>query len=545
MRDGAPRRTSMLVRLCEWRRGPTGGDLALVVVGAVLMTLATPPTNLWFLGLVVWVPLATVAARGEVLRAGLVGWLQGTLAQGAVLWGMPTALREAGGTSWGWSWGLAAVLAIFEGARFGAIALVSAKAVRNGWPVALSFPVALVGVEFLYPMFFPWSTWLFFQSVPVLLQGAELGGPLALSLWVGLVDASLATAWHQRSRRPLFVRYGLVVPAITLAVVVGGGAARMRAIGERAAVAPELRVGIVQGNVSNARGETRDPTPLYLSASLELMAKQKIDLLVWPEAAISFPVQSEDLSNFVSDRLFRHDGPPQSAPPRIDVPLLTGMVLERKAPESPAHVHMVNPDGTWREEKAERFNSAVLATPDGRVRGVYDKRELVTFGETIPREDQFPWLRRLLPAAGTFSPGTSSAPLSLAGKRTLVLICYEDLMAERVRDAVNEGDPDLLVNLTSDAWFGDSRVPSLHMALSRLRAVEHRRFLVHATNTGLTAVFDPAGRTVAELPPNRLASTVATVRWLRSNTLYEDLGNAPSYGIVAAAALLGLRKRAV
>jgi apolipoprotein N-acyltransferase len=115
-----------------------------------------------------------------------------------------------------------------------------------------------------------------------------------------------------------------------------------------------------------------------------------------------------------------HDGSRRATP--IDVPLLTGMVLERKAPESPAHVHMVNPDGTWREEKAERFNSAVLATPDGRVRGVYDKRELVTFGETIPREDQFPWLRRLLPAAGTFSPGTSSAPLSLAGKRTLAVV---------------------------------------------------------------------------------------------------------------------------
>ncbi|MDP9150999.1 MAG: apolipoprotein N-acyltransferase, partial [Myxococcota bacterium] len=92
-------------------------------------------------------------------------------------------------------------------------------------------------------------------------------------------------------------------------------------------------------------------------------------------------------------------------------------------------------------------------------------------------------------------------------------------------------------------WFGRSRVPSLHLALARLRAIEHRRFLVHATNTGVTAVVDPAGRVVAELSPNRPASTVATVRWMRGWTLYERIGSAPAWAAAAVAAIMMIRRR--
>jgi apolipoprotein N-acyltransferase len=534
----------LAIRLAAWLRLAhlRKSDLALAALGAACMALAAPRTNLWPLGLVVWVPLAFVAASGDALRAALVGWIQGALAQGAVLASLPAALHEGGGTSPFLSWGLALFLASLEGARFGVIGLAAARAARNGWPIVLAFPLTLAAIEWLYPMFFPWSTWLFFQSAPVLLQGAELGGALVLSLWAGFLDASLATAWREQARRPLLLRYGVFVPAATLAAVVLGGMLRMRVIDRRSMAAPELRIGLIQGNISKVRQESRDPALLYRSAALELLSERRIDLLIWPETAIFFPVRFEGLSRFLSDRLF-HDALQANDTARIDVPLLSGMVLDRTPPESAAHVHMVNPDGTWQEAKAQRFNSAVLATPDGVVRGVYDKRDLVTFGEYIPRETSFPWLRRLLPSAGTFSPGTSSAPLTLWGKRILVLICYEDIMAERVRDAVDEGDPDLLVNLTSDAWFGRSRVPSLHLALARLRAVEHRRFLVHATNTGVSAVFDPAGRIVADLPPQRPASAATTVRWMRSRTAYEALGRGPSFVVAGMALLFSVRRR--
>ena len=112
-----------------------------------------------------------------------------------------------------------------------------------------------------------------------------------------------------------------------------------------------------------------------------------------------------------------------------------------------------------------------------------------------------------------------------------------------MREAVNKSNPDLLVNLASDAWFGDSSVSSFHLALAKLRAIEHRRFLVRATNTGVTAVVDPVGRTVRELPPRILASTVSTVRWLHTATLYDAIGDAPWYVVAILTGWFVLRNR--
>jgi apolipoprotein N-acyltransferase len=112
-------------------------------------------------------------------------------------------------------------------------------------------------------------------------------------------------------------------------------------------------------------------------------------------------------------------------------------------------------------------------------------------------------------------------------QRILVSICYEDLLAEATREAVIQGHPDLLFNLTSDAWFDGSRIPYLHLELAKLRTIEHRRFLVHATNTGVTAVFDPAGRTAFLLPARQEASGVARVAWVSGYTPYEAMGDVP------------------
>ena len=86
-------------------------------------------------------------------------------------------------------------------------------------------------------------------------------------------------------------------------------------------------------------------------------------------------------------------------------------------------------------------------------------------------------------------------------------------------------------------------MPLLHFALAKVRAVEHRRFLVRATNTGVSAVVDPAGRIVAQLEPHRPASMVTDVRWMRGRTPYEALGNAPWYVVVAGASALALVRR--
>jgi len=107
------------------------------------------------------------------------------------------------------------------------------------------------------------------------------------------------------------------------------------------------------------------------------------------------------------------------------------------------------------------------------------------------------------------------------------LICYEDILPRFTNDAVRHADPDLLVNITNDAWFGDSAEPWQHLALAQLRAVEHRRYLVRGTNSGVSAVIDPVGRVVARSGTFRQETVTARIRWMRSKTLYERLGDWP------------------
>ena len=384
--------------------GKLGDDLALASVGAALMILAVPPLNIWPLGLLAWTPLIVLAANRDSVRAGLVGWLQGILGQTYVLASVPGGLRNVGGASVAWSVALGVVLVVVDGGRYGAIAFLTAQALKKGWRPIFVFPSVLVTVEWLYPMFFPWTTCLFFQAMPVLLQGADIAGILTLSLWAGLLHAAFATAWLGRKRGRMLVRYGAVVPALTLVLVFAYGVLRARAVDARVAAAPALRVGIVQGNVPSTSAETSDPTSIYRTTSLDVLKHEKASLLIWPETAIINAVRADRLSTFLSDQVF---GAGSDGFPRIEVPILTGIILERGPEESP--VHMQQQDVV---PNVRRFNSAILAMPSGQVRGVYDKRDLVMFGEYLPFEDSLPWCDDSCPRRGDTPLARRPLPLN-------------------------------------------------------------------------------------------------------------------------------------
>ena len=137
-----------------------------------------------------------------------------------------------------------------------------------------------------------------------------------------------------------------------------------------------------------------------------------------------------------------------------------------------------------RTRDGRAFNRVQLVDELGEVRGTYDKVNLFPFGEYLPVEGQVPWLRALSPSSDRLHPGRDLRPLPFRAWRIAALVCYEDTLPRFVRQVVGDGSPHLLVNLTNDAWFGDSSEPSIHLALSQLRAIEQRRYLVRATKTG-------------------------------------------------------------
>jgi apolipoprotein N-acyltransferase len=199
----------------------------------------------------------------------------------------------------------------------------------------------------------------------------------------------------------------------------------------------------------------------------------------------------------------------------------------------------------------DAFNSAILLDGNGRVTGLYDKVRLLAFGEYIPGVEAFPWLRKLLPpGAGQFTAGKGPGVMSFRdpGGQDWQLgpvICYEDILQGFLR-GVGRLHPNLLVNLTSDSWFGADSEPWEHLALAVYAGVELRVGMVRAVNSGISALIDPNGRVVqktyADDPyrnPRAADGIVVEVpRMPATHTVYVAVGDSFAYLCIAATLLL-------
>jgi apolipoprotein N-acyltransferase len=146
------------------------------------------------------------------------------------------------------------------------------------------------------------------------------------------------------------------------------------------------------------------------------------------------------------------------------------------------------------EGEARPVNAAVLVGPDGSLGGAYAKMHLVPFGEYVPWSRYLGFVNRIVEGAiGDFLPGAAPVVLDAGDIRIGASICYEVIFPDLIRGFPLRG-ANLLANLTNDAWFGTSAGPRQHFAMAVVRAVENRRYLVRAANTGISGLVDPRGR---------------------------------------------------
>jgi len=397
---------------------------------------------------------------------------------------------------------LMAILCAYQAGRIALCGWLYARAANRGWPETLVFAGAFAASELLYPLLFPWYFGASVHNAPVLVQAADLGGPILVALV--LVAANLAIAeivekfvFHKTPNRRLIV-VGVTVPIIAALY----GWWRISAIDRLAEQSEQIKVGIVQGN-SPLKGREK-ALPVHLKHTAELR-KKGVDLVIWSEAAIpgAFPEKGHE-------RLMR-----AYVTGKLGMPAIVGGVLAR-------------PTGDERRPYIF-YNSALIADQKGVVKGRYDKQFLLMFGEYLPFGDTFPILYQWSPNSGKFSPGTSLDPLVFEHQghqhRISTTICYEAIIPSFVNKMVSHADPDLLVNLTNDAWFGDTTEPWIHLALAKLRSVEHRLYMVRVTNSGVSAVVDPVGRVVRHGGTFSEESWVAPVRFIRNRTVFSYVGN--------------------
>ncbi len=425
---------------------------------------------------------AAAFAGGHLWLLALIGpYLDGRWTTGTLLW-----------LAYGAWFALAFALygALFAGIR------------RRGRPLALAAIAPYVAVEWLQPQIFPLYAGNGLVAVPLLAQTADLGGPLLLTGLLLGANLLVFETWRWADGRRTYPTAVWAVGGVISVAALAYGVARMAALDHLNARAPTLRVGVVQANL-----DVGDKDRLgvlthrkHLEQSRELLADADVDLLVWPESAY---VRGIRLPLPVSSRPIVADLP---------VPLLFG---------ASSTVEVAG--------RKVRSNSVLLAGEDGLIHEAYDKNLLIPLAESLPLADVVPFVARLFPHAEEFRAATTLPALAFGQWRIATPICYEAIRPEFVRRMMASADPHLIVTLANDAWFGDSQEPWLHLGLARLRAIEQRRWLVRATNSGVSAIVDPAGRIVARTALLTRENLHGTVHPLAGTTVYARLGDWPGW----------------
>jgi apolipoprotein N-acyltransferase len=358
---------------------------------------------------------------------------------------------------------------------------------------------------------FPWNLLGIAQvDNAALCRLAGFTGVYGISFEILLVNVALAAAFLV----PREKRGAMLVAALAAGTVLQAGK-----LVEPPTEKPDHLALLVQQNIPVSASWT----PVYFQNTLndliDLTTKSaatsasRIDLIVWPESPAPF---------FANDGKFRD--------------AVGGMARATKAWTITGSIGNGPPVPG---KEASAFNSAALVSPDGEWTARYDKIHLVPFGEYLPFPSVFSFAGGLTDEVGRFERGTSREPLNAGGTPLGVLICYESIFPDEVRQFADRG-AQVFVNLSNDGWYGDSGAYAQHLNQTRMRAIENNRWLLSATDTGVTASIDPWGRVVAQIPRKERTALVAPYALTSVTTFYARHGDWFAYGcaIISLGALI-------
>ncbi|MGD9280718.1 MAG: apolipoprotein N-acyltransferase, partial [Desulfobacterales bacterium] len=351
-----------------------------------------------------------------------------------------------------------------------------------------------------------------------LIQIADLFGAYGVSFLIALGNTAIFLAitcisrktWHGRTISKPLVFGASVLFAAGFFFTWIYGMWRIQTTDHLMAAAPTARVAVIQGNIDQAVKWN----PAFQAATVEayhrlsLAAKsEKPDLIVWPESATPF--------------FLFYDRQPTKK-------VLAGI-------EQADTDFLIGSPSFERQEKGEiYFNSAFLVSPVTKNISKYDKAHLVPYGEYVPFRKWLPFLGKLVAQVGDFRPGPPGKILPWHNNDLGVQICYEIIFPGLSR-AMVKNNAVLLINITNDAWFGKTSGPYQHFSMTIFRAVENRRALARAANTGISGFIDPVGRILASAPLLEEAALTRALPLIRSTTFYTRYGDMLALACLAGA----------
>ena len=360
---------------------------------------------------------------------------------------------------------------------------------------------------------YPWDPLSLVLVPPELAQPAWLIGTYALSGLVVVASGALMLLFYRRWRLAVISAAVMIIATVGITALTFPTELTHSPNDRRWMTQPHVRV--VQPNLP----EEERPTDDYAEHNFQALAKlsRRTDpdapprLIFWPEGAMRFPVEDG-----YPPYVYAYMGSARMARTRM-----AALLGNRDA--------ILTGTQTMRFNKAEDMisatNSVVLAGPDARVHGRYDKAHLVPYGEYLPMRPLLTalGLQRLVPGDVDFIPGPGPRTMNVPGfGKVGMLVCYEVIFSGAAVDPADR--PDFLFNPSNDAWFGDLGPPA-HLAQAQLRAIEEGLPMIRATPTGISAIIAADGRIIASVPMHKTGAIEAPIPPRFAPTPFSRIGN--------------------
>jgi apolipoprotein N-acyltransferase len=487
---------------------------ALAVASGLAMGLAFPKFDQGLLAWVALVPLFYVIEGESMRRVFWWAYLQGFASYVVQLYWIPIPLHDFADVRMEFAIFpmllLAGIVAIDTAVAIWAGEFVAR---RTRIPAVITMPVAWTAIEWIrtyFPIGFPWNLlgYTAYRNLE-LIQFAEFTGVYGVSALIVFFNAVVYVVMFRRGGNRLQAVSLSMLTALMI-VLVAFGAWRIRNL-KNAPSTGTFKVAMVQGNIP----QSLKWDPKFLPQSYGVYqdetadaAKRGADLIVWPEAAAAFLFQPDDQypAELAGDAAYRTAL--LTLAKNMGKPILFG---------APA---LARDDG-----RLGFHNRAYLVSDHGEVLAHYDKIELVPFGEYVPARALLGFfVNRVVEGFGDMVPGKDQTLFEFKGAKLGILICYESIFPDFTRREVNEG-ADVLVNITNDAWYGESSAPYQVLAMAALRSVETKVPMVRAANTGFSALIEPSGRITERTPLFKRGTTIVDVSWRPVRTLYTMVGD--------------------
>jgi len=465
-------------------------SFVLCVFSAFLLILSFPNFNFWIFAWFGFVPLFFAMRNKSKLKTFLLSYSTGILFWlGTIYWLIHVTLPGM------------IILVLYLALYFGLFGLIL-SAIR--YPLSVSglllIPSIWVLLEYIRSYLFtgfPWALLGYSQylNLPVI-QIADITGAWGVSFLVMMVNVSVyqvcelagkpVRGWRRDCKK-------IIVPCLLLVLSLGYGFCKIIRLHANPPTGTPIKISVIQGNIPQALKWNPEAKNYIIDKYLDLtreVVKGKPGLIIWPEASlpvvleeeplffavqesINFPVPLRKSQKFIAEGDFLEKV--INFVKEVNAPLLFGAVTVK--------------DGSY-------HNSALLVSRTAEHIARYDKLHLVPFGEYIPLRKKLRFLETVVPI-GDFTAGKEYT-IFRTRHNFAVLICFEDLFPQLAREFRKRG-ADFLVNITNDAWFGNSSSPYQHFAASVFRAVENRLPVVRAANTGVSGFISPAGKIISLL----------------------------------------------